>query len=117
MHQTIVAIQLDAPAIERAFSTIDTAVEVRVVPHVAVQDADTDDAADIDGDARIRRARRIVPGDHAGVGDSGADRQIAIDHRAETQDGGLPRLQRTIRRRVIRRNYRVCDTDAGGYGI
>ena len=47
-QQPVVAIQLDSPAFEHALVRFQRAVEVRVVPRLAVQDALARDGADVD---------------------------------------------------------------------
>src|SRR5690606_33565530 len=106
--------QLDGPAFQQAFHLARRVVEIRVVPHGSAQHAETGYRADVDGDARVRGLRRIVPGDVAGVRDARAVREIRIDDGPEPEHGGRARHQRTVRRAVVGGQGRAGEAHAGG---
>ena len=99
----IVAQQTDSPALKRTLDSIWRIVVVRVVPDFAVDHAATGYTANVDRDHRLGKHQWIVPIDARNVCYRRAVGQVRIDNRPETQNDGLARVERTVIRKIVRR--------------
>ena len=76
------------------------------MPDVTVQTGAARRASHVKGYACRGGLRRIVPVDHAGIGDGRSDDKRGVDLYPKAHNGAVPRLQITVLSGVVRRKYR-----------
>ena len=112
VRQRIVQVQLDVPVGELDLVGVVNAVEVGVVPHAPIDQADAGDAADVDRHAGARLLRRIVPIDRSRVRHARTDGKIRVQRGAEPERHRATRRERPIDGRVVAREQGAGDDDA-----
>ncbi len=112
VRQRTVQVQLDVPVGELDLVGVVNAVEVGVVPHAPIDQADAGDAADVDRHTGARLLRRIVPIDRSRVRHARADGKIRVQRGAEPERHRATRRERPIDGRVVAREQGAGDDDA-----